>query len=144
MALAKKDAPANRSSSRAKAADADAVVVSADDVAVESTPKESHAALADLGPEMPASMRALAEKLPERDEVQEAYKAQMLAMDMQDAAKEKVKIVDASPDAGETPSGYALKKVKGIAHDGDRGEAYARHKTARRWGYVPVDEDDDA
>ena len=107
---------------------------------VESSDKESHDALADLGPEMPAPMRKLAEKLPEKDEVQEAYKAQMLSMDMQDAAKEKVKIVDASPDAAETPSGYALKKVAGIAHDADRGEAYAQHKSARRWGYVRVDE----
>ena len=108
---------------------------------VESTDEESHAALANLGPEMPAPMRELAKKLPEKDEVQVAYKEQMLAMDMQDAAKEKVKIVDASPDAADTPSGHALKKVSGIAHDADRGEAYARHKTAKRWGYVPADED---
>ena len=105
------------------------------------TEKEVHAALADLGPEMPRSMQALAEDLPEKDEVQKAYKKQMLAQDMQVAAKEKVKIVDASPDADDTPSGYALKKVAGIAHDGDRGEAYARHKSAKRWGYIPVEDE---
>ena len=118
----------------------EAVVASDDFAIVESSDKESHAALADLGPEMPASMRKLAEKLPEKDEVQRAYKAQMLAMDMQKAAKEKVKIVDASPDADETPSGYALKKSAGVAHDADRGEEYALHKSARRWGYVKADE----
>lgn len=107
---------------------------------VESSDKEAHAALADLGPEMPASMRALAEDLPEKDEVQKAYKRQMLAMDQQTADREKVKIVNASPDAGDTPSGYALKKVVGIAHDADRGEAYAREKSAKRWGYAPADE----
>lgn len=106
---------------------------------VESSEKEVHAAHADLGPELPAPMRRLAEDLPERDEVQKAYKEQMLAMDMQKAAKAKVKIVDASPDAEDTPSGYALKKVAGIAHDGDRGEEYLKHKTAKRWGYIPVE-----
>jgi hypothetical protein len=64
----------------------------------------------------------------------------MLALDMQDAAKEKVKAVKASPDAEETPSGYALTKVAKIAHDVDRGEAYIREKTAKRWGYVPVED----
>lgn len=104
------------------------------------TEKQVHDALADLGPEMPRSMRVLAEELPEKDEVQKAYKAQMLAEDMQVATKEKVKIVNASPDADDTPSGYALKKVAGIAHDGDRGEAYAKHKSAKRWGYIPADD----
>ncbi len=113
----------------------EAVVVAEPDFE-EPSDKEVHAALADLGPEMPRSMRRLAEDLPEKDDVQKAYKAQMLAMDMQTAAKEKVKIVDASPDAGDTPSGYALKKVAGIAHDGDRGEEYLKHKTAKRWGYT--------
>jgi hypothetical protein len=114
-----------------------------DDAAAEThvaSDKEKHAALADLGPELPAPMRELAEKLPEKDDVQKAYKAQMLAEDMHVAAKQKVKIVDASPDADDTPSGYALKKVAGIAHDGDRGEAYAREKSAKRWGYVPAAE----
>lgn len=112
----------------------------ADAGGVASSDKDAHAATADLGPEMPAAMRALAEDLPEKDEVQKAYKRQMLAMDQQAADREKVKIVNASPDAGDTPSGYALKKVVGIAHDGDRGEAYAREKSAKRWGYVPADE----
>jgi hypothetical protein len=48
--------------------------------------------------------------------------------------------VGESPNADETPSGYALKKVTGIASDAERGEKYSRHKTARRWGYVPADE----
>ena len=122
-------------------AEAKPEAVVADAGVVESSDKEAHAALADLGPEMPRSMRRLAEDLPEKDDVQKAYKAQMLAMDMQKATKEKVKIVDASPDADETPSGYALKKVAGVAHDADRGEQYLRHKTAKRWGYVPVEDE---
>lgn len=124
----------------AKKAAADEAVVVVEPV--ETSEKDAHAALADLGPEMPPALRELAKDLPERDEVQRAYKAQMLADDMQDAAKEKVKVVKASPDAIDTPSGYALTKAAGIAHDADRGEAYARHKSAKRWGYVPVDDEE--
>jgi hypothetical protein len=117
------------------------VIASADDAAVETSDEESHEALANMGPEMPRSMRRLAEKLPEKDEVQKAYKKQMLADDMQVAAKEKVKIVKASPDADETPSGKALMDVAGIAHDADRGEAYQRARAGYRHGWLPVEDE---
>lgn len=90
-------------------------------------------------PPTPEPLRTLAEKLPEKDEVQKAHKAAMLADKPQTEVKEKVKIVDASPDAPDTPSGYAVKKVAGIADNVERGEKYLLHKSARRWGYVPVD-----
>lgn len=93
---------------------------------------------ANLPVSTPRSMRPLAEELPERDEVERAYKNAMLADSTQQEAKEKVKAVDASPDAPDTPSGGALKAVAGISHDTKRGDAYLREKTARRWGYVPV------
>ena len=54
-------------------------------------------------------------------------------------AKAKATAVDASPNAAQTPSGAALKKVAGIADDTERGEKYLREKTARRWGYVPAE-----
>jgi hypothetical protein len=83
---------------------------------------------------------SLAEDLPAKDEVQKAYKAQFLADDKQTEAKEKVKAVKASPDADETPSGHGLIKSAGVSNDTKRGEDYLKHKTAKRWGYVPVDE----
>jgi hypothetical protein len=95
---------------------------------------------ADLPPSTPRSLRVLAEDLPEKDDVQKAYKEAMTATDPQKEARAKVKAVDASRDADETPSGGALKKVAGVANDTERGEKYLREKTARRWGYVPVDE----
>ena len=91
---------------------------------------------ADLGTPTPPRLRELAKKLPEKDEVQKATKAAMLAEDSQTEAKEKAKVVDASPDAAETPSGYALKKVTGISNDTERGEEYARLKAGVRHGYV--------
>lgn len=94
----------------------------------------------DVGEPYPASMQALAEDLPEKDDVQKAYKAAFLADSAQKEAREKVKVVDASPNAAETPSGGALKKVAGIASDEKRGEAYLREKTALRHGYVPAEE----
>jgi hypothetical protein len=94
----------------------------------------------DLGAPNPESLQALAEDLPEKDEVQKAYKEQMQADSAQAEAKAKVKIVDASPDAAETPSGYALKKVAGISNDTERGEKYAQHKSAKRFGVVVADE----
>jgi hypothetical protein len=96
--------------------------------------------VANLGSPTPASMQALAEDLPENDEVQKAYKASLTTDSAQQEAKEKVKVVKASPDAEETPSGYALVKSAGESNDTERGEKYAREKTARRWGHVPVDE----
>jgi hypothetical protein len=94
---------------------------------------------ADLGTPTPASLRRLAEDLPEKDTVQKAYKEAMLADTAQQEARAKVKAVDASPDAADTPSGGALKKVAGVSNDTERGEKYLREKTARRWGYAPVD-----
>lgn len=94
--------------------------------------------LASVGVPTPQSLRVLAEDLPEKDKVQVAYKDAMLADTAQDECKAKVVAVDASPNAAETPSGGALKKVSGISNDTERGEKYAHEKTARRWGYVPV------
>jgi len=94
---------------------------------------------ADLPPSNPASMRKLAEDLPEKDAVQKAYKEAMTATDGQTEAKAKVKAVDESPNADETPSGAALKKVAGISDDTERGEAYQRERAARRHGWTPVD-----
>jgi hypothetical protein len=104
---------------------------------MESAPDEVHAALADLGPELPRSMRRLAEDLPEKDEVQVAIKEGMLAEDMAVTAEQKAKVVEASPNASETPSGAALLAVRDISHDADRGEAYSAAKSAVRHGYVP-------
>jgi hypothetical protein len=90
----------------------------------------------DAGAGVPDSMEAAAEDLPEQDEVQEATKDGMLAESAQDEAEAKVKAVDASPNAAETPSGAALKETAGIADNKERGEEYARVKSAHRWGYV--------
>lgn len=95
---------------------------------------------ANLGPSTPRELRRLAEDLPENDPVQKAYKEAMTAEDPAKEARAKAKIVDESPNASETPSGGALKKVAGISNDTERGEKYAREKAARRWGWVPVDE----
>lgn len=95
---------------------------------------------ADLPPSTPASLRDLAENLPEKDPVQKAMKDAMTASDNQKEAKAKAKAAEESPNALDTPSGYALKKTAGVSNDTDRGEKYLREKTARRWGYVPVDE----
>lgn len=102
------------------------------------TPSSSQ--IASVGVPTPGPLRRLAEDLPEKDKVQKAYKDAMLADTAQHEAQAKARVVDASPNADETPSGYALKKVTGVSNDTDRGEQYLRHKTARRWGYVPVDE----
>jgi hypothetical protein len=99
----------------------------------------SAATIADVGTPNPPSMRTLAEDLPDNDPVQAAYKDAMLADSAQAEAKAKAKVVDESPNAAETPSGAALKAVTGVSNDAERGEKYLREKTARRWGYVPVD-----
>lgn len=98
------------------------------------------AKIADVGKPTPESLRDLAKDLPENDPVQKAYKAAMLADSAQQEAREKVKIVDASPNAGDTPSGHAIKKAAGVSNDAERGEKYLQEKTARRWGHIPVDE----
>lgn len=96
---------------------------------------------ADLPPSTPASLRRLAEDLPENDPVQKAYKEAMTAESAQKEARAKAKAVAESPNASETPSGSALEKVKGVSNDTERGECYAREKTKARWGTVPADED---
>lgn len=90
----------------------------------------------DAGAGAPPAYREAAEALPEKDEVQKAHKDALLAEDAQAEAKAKVKIVDASPDAADTPSGAALKATAGISDDVKRGEEYSRVKSAARWGYV--------
>lgn len=140
MPLSKSDAPNNAGSVRPLApmtagkatSDADATPTPAEDR------KATNAAI-DASAGAPAEMRAPAEALPEKDDVQKAIKEGMLATDAQTEAKAKAKVVDMSPDAADTPSGYALKKVAGIADDVKRGEAYAREKSAKRWGYVPAE-----
>jgi hypothetical protein len=102
-------------------------------------PEPSTAEIADVGVPNPDAMRELAKDLPENDAVQKAHKEAMLADSAQQEAKAKAKIVDASPNASETPSGAALKAVTGVSNDTERGEKYLREKTARRWGTVPVD-----
>jgi hypothetical protein len=97
--------------------------------------------LKDVGTPNPPSLRALAEDLPEKDTVQKEVKAGILADSAQEEARHKAKVVDESPNADETPSGYALKKVVGISSDQKRGEEYARHKAAKRHGYVPAEEE---
>lgn len=91
---------------------------------------------ATLPPSTPAELRRLAEDLPEKDAVQKAYKQAMTATDHQTEARAKVKVVDESPDAGETPSGAALKKVAGISNDTERGEEYSRIKSGLRSGAI--------
>ena len=100
--------------------------------------KATNAAI-DAAAGVPEQMRDAAEALPEKDEVQKATKEGMLATDAQTEAKAKVKAVDASPNADETPSGHALKEVAGIADDVERGEEYARQKSMVRHGYVTPD-----
>lgn len=90
----------------------------------------------DAGAGAPAPEREAAEALPEKDDVQKAHKEAQLAEDAQTEAKAKAKLVDLSPDAGDTPSGAALKATAGISDDVKRGEKYAEVKSAKRWGYV--------
>lgn len=111
------------------------------DKALDPTPVEvkTDDKTANLPPSTPASLRRLAEDLPENDAVQKAYKEAMTAEDSAKEAKAKAKAVSESPNASDTPSGAALKKVAGVSNDTERGEKYLREKTAHRWGYVPVD-----
>jgi hypothetical protein len=84
--------------------------------------------------------KELAEQLPEGDEVEKAYKDAMTADTVAEEVHAKVKAVEASPDASDTPSGGALKAVEDIADPVEQGEAYAREKAARRHGYVPAED----
>ncbi len=92
----------------------------------------------DAGAGVPESYVEAAEALPEHDDVEKAVKAAMLAETGQEEAQEKAKVVDASPNSIDTPSGYALKETAGISDNVKRGEEYARIKSAKRWGYVPA------
>jgi hypothetical protein len=95
--------------------------------------------LLDAGAGSPPTMEAAAEALPEKDEVQKAHKDAMTADSTDEEVKAKVRVVKASPDAAETPSGGALIAVQGISDPVEQGEAYAREKSARRFGSVPAD-----
>jgi hypothetical protein len=95
---------------------------------------------ANLGPANSDEVRRLAEDLPEKNAVQKAYKEALTTDDPHKEARAYLKAAEESPDAMETPSGYALKKSVGVSNDTERGEKYAAHKTARRWGYRYVDE----
>ncbi|MBA2312515.1 MAG: hypothetical protein H0V97_06915 [Actinobacteria bacterium] len=96
----------------------------------------------DAGAGAPDAYIEAAEALPEKDDVEKAYKAAMLADTGQKEAQEKLKAVEASPNATDTPSGYALQETAGIADNIERGNEYARIKSAKRWGYVPASESD--
>ena len=90
----------------------------------------------DAGAGAPAGYEEAAEALPAKDEVQKEVKAAMLAETAQEEAQHKAAVVDASPNAAETPSGAALKATAGIADDQERAEEYARVKSSVRWGYI--------
>src|SRR5687767_12618329 len=102
--------------------------------------KEATQDALDEGAGAPDAQMAEAEALPEKDDVQKGVKAAMLADTGKEEAEAKLKVVEASPDSIDTPSGYALSKVAHIADNVERGEEYTREKTAKRWGYVPVTE----
>lgn len=88
----------------------------------------------DAGAGAPNAMRDAAESLPEKDNVQKAYKKQLLAEDTAAETAAKVEIVKASPDADETPSGAALLAVAGESDPIKQGEEYQRRKAAVRRG----------
>jgi hypothetical protein len=109
-------------------------------VSVEPVKTKTDDLSATLPASTPESLRRLAEDLPEKNAVQKAYKEAMTATDHQKEAKAKLKAAEESPDALDTPSGYGLKESASESNDTKRGEKYLRAKTAKRWGYVPVDE----
>jgi hypothetical protein len=93
----------------------------------------------DEGAGAPPEQENAAEALPEKDEVQKEVKAAMLAETGQEEAQHKAKVVELSPNASETPSGAALKATAGIEDNVERGNEYARVKSAMRHGYVTPD-----
>jgi hypothetical protein len=103
-------------------------------------PVKTNDLTADLRPANSDEMRRLAEDLPEKNDVQKAYKDALTTDDPHKQDRAYLRAAELSPDAMDTPSGYALKECIGESNDTKRGEKYARAKTARRWGYVPVDE----
>jgi len=92
------------------------------------------------GPTEPQSMRDLARRHRENDEVKAAYKRNYLADSPSEALAAKKTIVEASPDAGETPSGKALLAVADAKSPSEAGERYARIKSLLRWGTVRAEE----
>lgn len=109
---------------------------------VESDSSEGKAAIQEVlddGAGAPPGMEKAAKALPEKDDVQKGVKEAMLADTGQEEAQAKADVVAASPDAPDTPSGGALEATKGISDNVERGEEYAREKSARRWGYVTPD-----
>lgn len=86
----------------------------------------------DVPPESGAT-RDIAERMNEKDEGQKLHKEALLADSPKEQAEKKAAIVDISPDAAETPSGAALKKVAGISDNVLRGLHYAYEKAIRRW-----------
>jgi len=129
MALGKDDAPAN--------AKAETKTLSKDEA------EQALEPVIDAGAGAPPGQREAAEALPEGDVVKDAIKESLLATDAQTEAKAKVKVVeDSSTGAEETPSGFALKEVAGIADDTKRADEYTRIKNAVRLGTVPATEAD--
>ena len=118
----------NNNGQDAQATDATAQPASGEDSAKAKEPVLNAAAGA------PRAMRQAAERLPERDAVQKAYKQQLTAEDTQTEVDAKVTIVDESPDAADTPSGAALKAVQGESDPLKQAEQYARRKAAVRNG----------
>lgn len=84
----------------------------------------------------PVEMIPAAKKLPEKDPVQKAIKAGMLAKSRHAEHKEKVKVVKASPNAEETPSGAALVATESISDDDKRAASYRAVKSAYRHGVI--------
>ncbi len=69
------------------------------------------------------------------DPTNEAYLSQLTADSHQEEAEAKAAIVEESKGSEDTPSGSALIETASIDHDEERGEAYQRAKSAKRWGY---------
>jgi hypothetical protein len=94
---------------------------------------------ADLRPANSDEMRRLAEDLPEKNDVQKAYKDALTTDDPHTQDKGYLRAAELSPDALDTPSGHGLKECIGESNDTKRGEKYARAKAEKRWGWTPLD-----
>lgn len=135
MPLGKADNPKSTKAAAAAADTTPDTYLDADDPKT----KEAVDDLLDEGAGAPDSWDKDVEALPEKDDVQKATKEAMQADTGQEEAQAKADAVAGSPDAPDTPSGGALEATKGIADNVERGEAYAREKAMRRWGYVTPD-----
>lgn len=118
MALDKSDNPSNTTPKAASASESKAAVK----------------AVIDAGAGAPKSWDKAVDDLPEKDEVQKAYKDQLSAKDHKAEVAAKVAIVNASPDADDTPSGAALLAVAGESDPIKQGDEYQRRKAAARMG----------